>query len=243
MRARHRHFKYKSAEASLALDTRYINGVSDNTSLPTWNDVSGNSRDAIGSGVYRTQDQGGNGVISFDGTKFYLSTFTTGTQYSYYCVFKRNGSNTNAYGNATFVFASGIENNTSNAGRRYQMAYADASPNNIFAENSNTSAETTKTRNDNWNIHSVTAPIGVGIKKYLLNGGDEVTSNVSSLTGVTSGTVRMAIGVTSWNANLINGFPFIGRMGLLATYETSHSASFRRRLEHAAAYSFKISCS
>jgi hypothetical protein len=241
MRARHRHFKYKSADASLALDTRYINGVSNNTSFPTWNDISGNSRNATGSGVYITPDQGGNGVINFDGTKAYLSTFTTGTQYSCYCVFKKNGSNMNVYGNINFVFSSGLVANTSNTGRRYQMVYLDSYPNNLFSESSNNNVASTLTqiRNDNWNIHSVTAPIGVGIKKYLLNGGNEVTENVSSLTGVTSGTVRMAIGSTSWD----EAFPFIGRMGLLATYETSHSASLRRRLEHAAAYSFKIACS
>jgi hypothetical protein len=242
MRARHRHFSYKAAGASLALDTRYIHGVADNATVETWSDRSGNARDATQSNgsaraTYKTAIQGGNGVLRFDGNDRYLSSFVTGTEYSVYCVYKRTGSNTNAFSNATFVVAAGIINTTSASGRRFQLAYSDANGG-TFANTSNTSAEMTIARNDNWNLHSVTAPIGSGTARYFVNEGNEQTADVSGLAGVTSGTVILRVGSTSW----VNTFDFNGDMGLVATYQTAHSASLRRRLNHHAAYSFKISC-
>jgi hypothetical protein len=242
MRARHRHFSYKSAGASIALDTRYIHGVSDGTTLQTWSDRSGNARDAAQAtaanrATFKTAIQGGNGVLRFDGGDFYNAPFTTGTAYSFYCVFKRSGSNTNEFNNATFVASAGVDGNTTATGRRYQVAYSDTP---VFATSSNANAGSAMTiaRNDNWNTHSISAPIGSGTATYLLNGASEQTADVSALAGVTSGTVRMTVGATSWT----NEFLLVGDMGLLVTYESAHSASLRRRLNHHAAYSFKISC-
>jgi len=242
MRARHRHFSYKAAGASLALDSRYIHGVSDGTTVQTWSDLSGNARDATQStagsrATYKTSIQGGNGVLHFDGGDAYNAPFTTGTAYSVYCVYKRSGSNTNQFNNVSFVCASGVFNNNNGSARRYQLTYNDTP---TFASSSNASAGSSMviTRNDNWNIHSVTAPIGSGTARYLLNEASEQTANVSALAGVTSGTVRMSLGGASWD----NLFQFNGDMGLLAAYESSHSASLRRRLNHHAAYSFKIAC-
>jgi hypothetical protein len=239
MRARHRHFNYKSAGASLALDSRYIHGVSDGSTVQTWSDRSGNARDAAQStaasrATYKTSIQGGNGILRFDGADFYNATFTTGTAYSLYCVYKRTASNINAFGNATLVASAGIANGTAASARRFQFLYADT----VFNISSNIAADMSITRNDNWNIHSVSAPIGSGTARYLLNEASEQTADASALAGVTSGTVRMAVASTSWDNNL----RFIGDMGLLVAYDSAHSASLRRRLNHHAAYSFKISC-
>jgi hypothetical protein len=242
MRARHRHFSYKAAGASLALDTRYIHGVSDGTTVQTWSDKSGNSRDAAQAtaasrATYKTAIQGGNGVLRFDGGDFYNAPFTTGTAYSLYCVYKRSGSSSNAFNNVTFVASAGIDGDGTSTGRRYQLTYTDTP---AFASNTNAVANATMniTRNDNWNIHSVTAPVGSGTARYLLNEASEQTVDVSGAAGITSGTVRMSVAARSW----INDFSLIGDMGLLVAYESAHSASLRRRLNHHAAYSFKISC-
>jgi hypothetical protein len=242
MRARHRHFSYKAAGASIALDTRYIHGVSDGTTVQTWSDRSGNARDAAQAtagerATYKTAIQGGNGILRFDGNDVYNATFVTGTAYSLYSIFKRSGSNTNIFNNATFVAAAGVAGNTSASGRRYQLWYDDASSGQ-FSIFSNATTDTRRSRNNDWNVHSVSAPIGTGTKVYYLNGGGEVSASVSALGGVTSGSVRMTVGASSWD----NVFRFNGDMGLLVAYESAHSASLRRRLEHAAAYSFKISC-
>jgi hypothetical protein len=242
MRARQRHFSYKAAGASIALDTRYIHGVSDGTTVQTWSDRSGNARDAAQAtagnrATYKTAIQGGNGILRFDGNDFYNATFVTGTAYSLYIIFKRSGSNSNAFDNVTFAASAGISNNSSANARRYQILYADSSGN-VFTTSSNATGGISIARNDNWNIHSVTAPIASGTARYLLNEASEQTEDVSARAGVTSGTVRMTVGATSWD----NVFRFNGDMGLLVAYESAHSASLRRRLNHHAAYSFKISC-
>jgi len=242
MRARHRHFSYKAAGASIALDTRYIHGVSDGATVQTWSDRSGNARDAAQAtagnrATYKTAIQGGNGILRFDGNDFYNANFTTGTAYSLYAVFKRTGSATNPFSNATFVAAAGVAGGTAANARRYQLTYSDASGN-TFLTTSNAAGGMIIARNDNWNVHSVTAPIASGTARYLLNEASEQTEDVSARAGVTSGTVRMTVGATSWANDLL----FNGDMGLLVAYESAHSASLRRRLNHHAAYSFKISC-
>lgn len=243
MRARHRHFKHGSAGASLALDTRNIHTVSDNTTVQTWTDASGNGRDATQATAanrptYRTAIQGGNGILRFDGGDHYVSTFLQGTAYSLYCIYKRTGSSVNAFNNSTFVIAAGVANQTAASGRRYSLSYDDVSGGQFGIASNATGGSMSQARDNNWNVHSVTAPIGSGTARYLINGGNGQSADVSSLSGVTTGTVRMAIGAHSWGL----GFQFNGDMGLLATYEAAHSASLRRRIEHAAAYSFKVSC-
>ena len=248
MRARHRHFKYSSAAASAAFDSRYIHGESDGNTIQTWSDRSGNGRDAIQATAadrptYKTAIQGGNAILRFD-SDFLTANFGTGTAFSYYLIFARTGSPVNSFGNAAFVASAGRSVGTATGDRRWQFAYANASPNNLFLESSNASSETSRTRNDNWNIHSLTAPIGTGTKRNFINGGGEQTANVSTQTGVTTGTIILRIGERNWATDFASGdFRLKGDIGLLATYEESHSAALRRRLEHAAAYSFKIACS
>jgi hypothetical protein len=243
MRSRHRHFSYKAAGASLALDTRYISGTSDGSTVQTWSDISGNARDATqataGSrATYKTAIQGGNPILRFDGGDFYNATFVTGTAYSIYIVYKRSGSNANAFDNATLVASAGTTGGTAANQRRYQLYY-DSASGGRFGLFTNATVSNFITRNDNFNIHSVTAAVGSGDQEYLLNGGSRQTASVSGQSGVTSGSVRMTVGASSWD----NVLQFVGDMGLLIAFETAQSSSLRRRLEQSAAYSFKIACS
>jgi hypothetical protein len=240
MRARHRHFSHKAAGASLALDARFIHDVSDGTTVQTWSDRSGNGRNATQATAgarptYKSSIQGGNGILRFDGGDHYQANFTTGTEYSLYAICKRSGSNSNAFNNATFIASAGVAENTAAGNRRFQFVYNDTP---VFQSSSNVSAAMNITRNDDWNIHAVTAPVGSGTGRYLLNGGSEQTADMSALAGVPSGTVIIRIGVPSFTIN----FQFNGDMGALFTYQNAHSASLRRRIEHASAYSFKIAC-
>jgi hypothetical protein len=245
MRARHRHFSYKAAEASIALDARYINEVSDGTTVETWSDRSGNGRDATQTtsgnrATYKAAIQGGSGVLRFDGGDFYTATFTTGTAYSAYFILKRTGGGSNAFGGVNFIFAAGTSGSTNSNARRYQMTF-DGNASGVFQVLSNATTGTNQTRNDNWNVHSVSSQIGSGNQSYYLNGGGEVSASVSSLAGVTSGTVRMTIGERSWDTGAAS-LRLNGDVGLIVTYETAHAAPLRKRCEHAAAFSFKISC-
>jgi hypothetical protein len=251
MRTRHRHFQYKSAGASVALDSRSIHGVSDGTTVQTWNDLSGNSRDATQSTstqrpTYKTAIQGGNGILRFDAVDGFLASdlmnapYVTGTSYSLYCVYKRSGSPSNAFNNFAAVVSTGIAGNSSANARRFYLGYDDSSGA-IFENASNGSgASMTHARNDAWNIHSVTAPIGSGTGRYLLNEGNEQTASMSTLGGVTSGTLRLTVASTSWdNASIAAARADIG---LVVVYEEAHAAPLRRRLTHHAAFAFKISC-
>jgi hypothetical protein len=72
MHRRARHLKPKSIGAHYAFDSRYISGLSDGTSITTWNDISGNARDATQATstkkpTYKTGIQGGNPIARFDG--------------------------------------------------------------------------------------------------------------------------------------------------------------------------------
>ena len=244
MRARQRHFSYKAAGASLALDTRYISGTSDGSTVQTWSDISGNARDATQAtaanrATYKTAIQGGNPILRFDGTDFYNATFVTGTAFSIYSVYKRSGSNTNAFDNVTFVASASVAGTGPANERRYQLVYDDASGGRFNLLTNATVSTSITPRNDNFNVHSVTAAVGSGDQEYLLNGGSRQTASVAGQSGVTSGSVRMTVGAASW----VNLLQFVGDLGLLVTFETAQSSSLRRRLEQSAAYSFKIACS
>ena len=245
MRARQRHFKPKSASASLALDTRYIHGVSDNTTVQTWTDLSGNSRDATQAtagdrATYRTAIQGGNGILRFN-NDFYAAAYTTGTAFSTYSVYKRTGSPSNPFGNIAFVYAAGIDDGVGTlSNRRYQLQYEDGTPNKFT--NYAQGVAISITRDDNWNLHSTSMPIGTGTGRYFLNGANEQTASVSALAGVTSGTVRMVIGDNSW-ITAGSQLRFVGDLGSVLTFETAHEAPLRKRIEHSQGYSFKIACS
>ena len=172
---------------------------------------------------------------------FYEAAFTTGTAYSTYSVYKRTGSQVNAFQNATFVYAAGISGSTAGSGRRYQLIYEDGTPNK-FSVYSNATAAISITRDDNWNVHSVSGPIGTGTGRYFLNGANEQTTSFAALSGVTTGSVRMIIGDNSW-VPAPASLRFIGDLGSVLTFETAHEAPLRKRLEHSQGYSFKIACS
>jgi hypothetical protein len=71
MRARHRHLKSKSLGASVCLDARYIS-ASNNDALSAWDDISGNSRNASQSNALRrptfiVSASGGSPAVNFAG--------------------------------------------------------------------------------------------------------------------------------------------------------------------------------
>lgn len=66
-----RHLNPGNAGAVLALDSRFINGLSDGDPVSTWADRSGQGNNATGSGsarpTFQISEQGGNPAIRFDG--------------------------------------------------------------------------------------------------------------------------------------------------------------------------------
>ena len=82
MGRRVRHLNPGSAGAVLALDSRFITGLSDGDPVSTWSDRTSNGNNATQTGIarptYETAEQGGQPVIRFDGTNdvFSLGTST-----------------------------------------------------------------------------------------------------------------------------------------------------------------------
>jgi hypothetical protein len=224
MRARHRHFNPRDIGASQVLDSRFLSG-----SRPT----------------YKTSIQGGQPIARFDGGDRMESSFQTTTKHSVVCVYKRTNSQSNISGeDVTFVLSVGISANTATTARLFQHIYVSSPSNNfLYGANANAASQLSISRNDDWNIHSVSADIGSGSASYTINGSNEQTSNVSSLSGVTSGTVIVMLGDATFYT--LVGFPlgFIGDLSQSTIFRDALNKSQLKKVNHAAAFSFKIACS
>jgi hypothetical protein len=241
MRARHRHLKPSSLGATIAYDSRYIN-ESDNTTIQTWSDRSGNARDLSQSDsakrpTFKTAIQGGCGAMRFDGSNDSMSTAsysvantTSGlmviqsSQNSTGIIFERSPNfNSNDYAYLSFV-----ENNTALQWSHKLpgfLVYASGS----FA-----------TRSTSWCI-----------VQFNYNGdGASFTlfSNGSALTRTPTGGVTQSHGTGTLNAATFVGarnnaqFFYNGDMGALVTIPSDVGDPMRKRLNHHAAFSWKISC-
>ena len=103
MRARQRHFKFGAiSNAKIVLDSRYIQ-QSDNTALSSWADRSGNANDVSQSTpanqpTFQTAEQGGNGIVRFDGSNDVLTRAEIGisspVKGTLICFLKRNSGST-----------------------------------------------------------------------------------------------------------------------------------------------------
>jgi hypothetical protein len=249
MRARHRHFNPKAAGATLVLDSRYITGLSDGNSITTWDDKSGNGYSptqatAANKPTYKTGIQGGNAVARFDGNDslYYNANLSTANALSLVAVAKYDSTsvrsalfdakNYAASGNASFV----VETNTfQSTGDNYDFYTSNAS----FEGNI---AVTT-----NFTVISVAANT---------TSGGSVTANTTYRVNGTTNTLTARNSLNFTNLTGANGFMvgafnnggtpafvfFDGDAGSISALPSQVTGALMKRLEHAAAYSFKISC-
>jgi hypothetical protein len=243
MRARHRHLKPSSLAATIAYDSRYIN-ESDGTTIQTWGDRSGNSRDLSQSDstkrpTFKTGIQGGCGVMRFDGSNDSMSTssYTVTNVVSGLCVMK----NTQTSANCIFERSTNFNNNN--------HAYMS------FVENGTTLSFSHKTTGSPVYVAAnfTTRSTNFCIVTYRYGGADasyEVYSNGSllnkayianpnTLNGHATGTLNAATFVGARNNAQ---FFYNGDMGALMTIPEDVSAALRKRINHHAAFSFKIAC-
>lgn len=239
MHRRARHLNPKAAGAIQVLDSRFISGLSDGSAVTTWSDRSGKGYDmsqstAVSKPTYKTAIQGGQPILRFDGGDYMSSSFETCGSHSSLTIFKRTGSATNPFGNATIVWAVGINGNSSASARLFQYAYNDS----VLASSLNAgAADMTFTRNDNWNVHSTLAPFGSGTAEYRLNNGTASTASGTPLVSVTS--PQSVIGSASWSPGLY----FVGDMAVAFIINSAVNSSLMRRLVQNYGYAFKIACS
>jgi len=250
MRMRNRHLNPENYGAGLVLDARYIN-QSDDTAVSTWLDKSGNSRDATqGSATnqptFQSQEVGGCGVVRFDGSDDFLE-ITTGMDLlknvaGATCISVRK---LNATGADRCIFIATVSGSTNS---RFFIGQGGSGGNNYItlvrrldADSSSFANDSTPKTNTNFVIQSGSvnyAGGGAGAIIAFQNGSSATSASLSS-TGNTSNTNSTAIRI---GRNAANIQAFNGDISLVAVFGSLLSGAVRKRLEHAAAYSFKISC-
>jgi hypothetical protein len=239
MRARHRHLKPSSLSATIAYDSRYIN-ESDGTTIQTWSDRSGNARDLSQSDstkrpTFKTAIQGGCGVMRFDGSNDSMSTgsysvtnVTSGlmvmqsSQNSAGCILERSTN----YNNNTWAYQSFIDSNTTQSWGHKTGASFYAAAN--FA-----------TRSTSWCVVQFNYN-GTDASFTLFSNGAVLTK--SYLQPQNHGTGTSASLPTFVGARNNAQFFYNGDTGSLMTIPLDIGDPMRKRLNHHAAYSFKISC-
>lgn len=235
MRARQRHFNPGSAGAVLALDSRFIFGLSDAAQISTWTDRSGRGNNATNSGSPRPTLQpnqaAGYPSVKFDGVgNFMIFTgISAGTDHTSIAVLKLAPNLTNGFrfggvlggdaNNIAPIFVSGQDVANMNVG--YTVTTGGAA---VVAINAST---------DPWRVCATN------------RNGTSVNTFVSSQPETTQ-----TLPANS-SANIVH----LGRRGVssplyynsyvssVAIFAPRPSASVYARIRHLFAYSFKIPCS
>lgn len=242
MRARHRHFNPGRSGAKMALDSRFISGLSNGSSITTWSDRSGLANDATQSSsanrpTFQTNVQGGNPSTRYNGTSQYFTAATIDAK-TFIVVFTPN--TTDIY---RTMYGIRSDDNVQIDALYIQLNNPTRTP--AFAR-----ATTTDTSggSDFVTIHSAisnnVASIFTGkrsdtsMTSWVVGGNQQSDTTSSSLRPANG---PSAIGAGYYNNNIVDYFP--GDIFSIALYDTEAGNPLIKRLEHSAAYSFKIACS
>lgn len=222
MRARHRHFNARDAGATGVFDSRYIS-FADNAAVDTWTSRTGSNNisqsNSANRPVYQVNQINGNPSVYWDGGASDELTFASALSYSntsVVTVFK-NGDATNG----SVVFA---RNNNSS-----DYIYFDT--NAVYFQNS---VQSVRTHNLG-NVFLIGSGIDIASTSVtaFANGTAATTTSGGAATFACTGIGRYGAG-TQFNTE--------GHLGLAIIANVAWDAPLRRRVEHAAAYSFKVSC-
>ncbi len=243
MRARHRHLNQRDAAGVLVLDSRRISGLSDGGAVSQWNDASRSGWNvtqgtAALRPIYKTAIQGGSPVVRFDGAsatnagdRLISSSVTASQTFSFVTVFQVSSSDTSgavvfdSYNSTQCVLYRGYALDGPN---KFVMNYGITStPSRFQFADSNTS----------WNV---AAGQFSGDTSFAALSG---TKTVTTTTGGTNGLSGISVGQIRGNPTpVIGDYSLNGDIGLVAIIAGALPDPLRKRLEHAAALSFKISC-
>ena len=243
MHRRARHLNPASAGATLALDSRFITGLSDGDPVSTWTDRSASANNATGSGTARptfeTNEQGGQPALRFDGVNDAMecgSSVFTGTQSRFIVVvYKTNSTGTfndaiagqsqpppnsgaSAAGSWFVVQARtrGVTGDPYIAGYSADTQNFRSTPDNLWKIGTGDWDGTTlRTRKNAFTIDAVNRSLN--------------TSNCPFRIG--------------WDRDAATLEYLDGFIGSISSGNINAGLSLLRRLEHAAAFAFKIPCS
>jgi hypothetical protein len=239
MRARQRHLNQRDAGGVLVLDSRRISGLSDGNAISQWDDASRSGWNATQTTgalqpLYKTEIQGGQPIVRFDGAgttatgdRLINSSVSAAQTFSCLAVFQLSSADTNG----AVIFDS-----FSNVPCSLYTGTGVDNPNN-FALGAGSTQPSVASRNNNWNIAACQFS---GATSFGSFNGTKTTVSFSpgsnSLTGISIGTLR------GNPTPVLANYSFNGDMGLIAIISTALADPLRKRLEHAAAFSFKIAC-
>jgi hypothetical protein len=230
MRARHRHFNARFADAALVLDSRFIQGLSNGADCTFWEDRSGGGRsptETITPPKWFQYGLNGSASVRFDGINNKLlrvnndNTLKTLTR-SVIIVSKPDAtmSGERCQFDVSFTYAL---TQAGTSGRWYKDTLANFTVPSLGTEY----------------IFSVTDAGGSGASTGYVNGGNPISLGlVQSLPFSAGSTGRFAVG--SVGSGILY---FKGDIGLIVVIPINISNSIRKRCESSAAFSFKIPCS
>jgi len=241
MRARHRHFNARDAGADLVLDARFIDQA-DNTAVSAWPDRSANNhtieQTASGSRpTFKLAQMNGNPAVQFDGSDDFLNggdiLDILSNNLTMLCVAKRtSGAGGALCGKSRADAQSG----------RYSLLRASNALNAIFTDGA---ARTVAVADTSTSPRIYTQAVGRAATNTLFFDGQQQGQN-AALSGTTSYDTTNSFFVGAYQSAAgstppLSGLYHNGDIAQVVVF-FSFNTPLRKRLEHAAAYSFKIAC-
>jgi len=234
MRARQRHLNPKAAGATLVLDARYIDGVSDGSGVSSWSDRSGNGYNATqatgaNQPLYKVNVQGGQPGLLFDGINDSLATTygPTSGDVTAFSVWKATSPGTTLYRrimDKDYVAGMWMGKDGPSAQSYGGGCRQSAPPYGTYVtlDNTNTHLLSTVRSGTSWTVTSESQ--------------STATATVSS-TAFNTEVIRVGLGNN-------NGDPWNGHIfALFYFHNTALASSLLRRVFLSYGYSFKIACS
>jgi hypothetical protein len=247
MRARHRHFNPSGVGCVTVLDSRFISGLSNADAVETWSSRTG-ANDATQSTsarrpTYETNVFSGQPAVKFvkSNTQFLRTgngPFGVTSQGFGLVVYSRNSVGVSQFGTG---FNHG--DYTSFAGTTYEVTFASnaRTVGSLAASGSAGSSVTDSTaRSQNEAVIACSRCNASAALNLRVNGTS--VGNGSSLAGnLNNSSTPVGIGARG-TGTVTTADAHDGHIALVIYSGSSISDAMRRKLEHAAAYSFKISC-
>jgi len=218
MRARHRHIKSKSLGASVCLDARYIS-ASNNAALSAWDDISGNNRNASQSTsanrpTFVASASGGSPAVNFNAQFMLLIVPSTRPVTTVAVQWKNSaGGRIASLSDDSDLYAAVDWSD--------QVIYAEGRSirGGSFGSGGRTDA-------------SIFTTVTDALDDVYINGTQRTRTQIAS-TGSNQDFIRLGRTYVS-NSD--------GRLGFVFAISSALSSSLRKRIEHSAAFSWKISC-
>lgn len=251
MHRRARHLNPDKAGATCALDARFISGVSNGSNISSWTDRSSSANTPSNSGLsnnqplYQSSGFSGQPTVLFDGAadstngrslSWSTTPISSATEVTAIIAFKRTTGSSTIPGAHLTNLGTGIFNDhTPWSDGRYYVSYGIGSRVDFVAPTTLDvlNIESYKTSGSSWNLYHNSV-------LFFTNTGTSISIGSYARIGSNGGPSdsRTPDGLSSPGR-----YYWTGHIGSISLYKSALSDSLRRRIEHSAAFSYKIACS